>query len=384
MTKLAVHWQRTHSDNARDTANFERWKPKSVTIITNSNDVKGIECVPEDALVVVRHYPMSVNWKDRGFFDIEHARVMARDHVAVCCRLADWIKINYPGSIDNVVFTGLNEPNVWSIEPPLWTAAYYAEFLRKLHTYGLHGVALNFGVGWPTNTGVGTPPNWEPFEEVHEAMQRGDFVGLHEYCDEIGPEDVWGWWMGRYTQCPWDVPIIIGECGVDQYVADPRVDLDRRGWRERRLSPQEYIDQLAWYDAQLQKDPRIHSAQMFTYDFSHPWSSFDIRGNDFMHPFLDYVENLPDVPEPEPPEPEPPEPGAPTDDEIRDRAYIQMYPAGIARNTGAAFYQFAHANRLGLPVTNEFGLGTYRCQGFIEKIVVATIGQWDNLWVLEW
>lgn len=306
-TKIGVHWQRTHQ-SAQDAANFARWKPRAVKIITSSDDVNGIEDVPRDSLVVVRHHPMSENWEDRGFSSASHAENMGRQHAEKCADLAGWILVNRPGrGMDTTAFTGLNEPHVWHDEPPLWTAAYYVAFLDMLHLHGLHGVALNFGVGWPANRGTDTPPDWTPYESVRDAMLPGDYLGLHEYWDQRGPQNMWGWWAGRYTQCPWDVPIVIGECGIDAHVSAG----GHHGWRGL-ISPQEYMDQLAWYDEQLQADPRIHSAMPFTYDFSMPWGTFDIRGDDFMRLLLDYAENLPDVPVPEPPEPpEPPPPPPP-------------------------------------------------------------------------
>ena len=42
----------------------------------------------------------------------------------------------------------------------------------------------------------------------------------HEYCADQGPGENWGWWAGRVLKCPWQVPIVIGECGIDMYVKD--------------------------------------------------------------------------------------------------------------------------------------------------------------------
>lgn len=309
-SKLGVHWQRTHPDDGRDRAIFERWKPKSVKLITVGDDVKGAELVPSESLLVVRHHPMSENWGQRGIQDVARAREMARAHAAKCKVLADWLRQNVPGrDLDNTAFTGLNEPEVWDREPPGLTAAYYAAFLQELHRYGLRGVALNLGVGHPTNGGVpDAPPIWQPYAPVMEAMHPGDFLGKHGYWDERGPEFNFKWWGGDWTQIPFNVPILIGECGLDKYVSDGGVPASRRGWRGW-LNAQEYMNQLAWYDARLRADPRVHSAQVFTFDFAHPWDSFNVREADFMESlFLPYVQGQQNTPEPEPeptPEPEP-------------------------------------------------------------------------------
>jgi murein DD-endopeptidase MepM/ murein hydrolase activator NlpD len=57
-------------------------------------------------------------------------------------------------------------------------------------------------------------------------------------------------------------------------------------------------------------DPRIHSWQPFTYDFSHPWSSFDVREVDeaFVAWGWKGFDPAPIVPIPPDPTPEPPDP----------------------------------------------------------------------------
>ncbi len=302
-SRLSVHWQRTHPDNGRDGAIFARWRPRSVKIITSDETLHGIEVVPQESLVVARHHPLSENWEQRGIRDAAHAAEMGRGHADVCRRIADWIRAADPArDLRRVVFTGLNEPHVWSNEPPDLTARYYAVFARRLHEHGLCAGLLSLSVGWPANTGPDTPPVWGPFQAALDAYAPGDYLFLHEYWDERGAGHNWGWWAGRYRQCPWPIPLIIGECGLDKYVSDPDVPADRRGWRGW-LSPQDYMNQLAWYDARLREDSRVHSAQIFNFDFSHPWSSFNIREDDMLNVFLPYVESQHNTPDPAPPPP---------------------------------------------------------------------------------
>lgn len=292
-SKLATHWQRTHPDDGRDRAIFARWKPLSVKIITDSDDVKGIELIPLESIVIVRHYGMSENWHQRGIMDKAHAKNMGATHAAKCKQLADWIHANVPArDLHTVVFTGLNEPEVWDREPPELTAVYSVALLNDLHGFGLHGGALSLGVGHPTNGGVpDAPPIWTPYAPVRDALRPGDFLVKHGYWSHDGPEKDFKWYAGDWTQCPFSVPIIIGECGLDEYVIDNSVPASKRGWRGW-LAPQDYMNQLVWYDMQLRADSRVHSAQVFTFDYAHPWSSFDIRKADFMESlFLPYIES---------------------------------------------------------------------------------------------
>lgn len=298
-SRLAVHWQKTHPDDHRDRAIFARWKPRSVKIITVGNDVKGIELVPQESVCVIRHHPLS---EDRGLRDAAEAKEKGQRHGDFCKTLAEWVRANDPQrDWGRLVFTGLNEPEVWpgGREPAELVGRYYAEFARRLHQHGLRCGLLNFSVGWPGNHGPDLPPDWKPFEAVLGAYLEGDYLIVHEYWDRRGPQHNWRWWAGRYLQCPWSLPIIIGECGVDQYVSDSSVEKEQRGWRSW-LNVQQYMEQLAWYDKELQKDRRIHSAQVFTYDFSHPWASFNIREDDLMGVFLPYVESQQGTVEPPP------------------------------------------------------------------------------------
>jgi hypothetical protein len=83
-------------------------------------------------------------------------------------------------------------------------------------------------------------------------------------------------WCGRYERCPWQVPIIIGEAGIDMYVKDPNVDPGKRGWQGVK-DKAAYFTEIKEYHNRLMGDPRIHSIQWYTLDYGHPWASFDLE-----------------------------------------------------------------------------------------------------------
>jgi murein DD-endopeptidase MepM/ murein hydrolase activator NlpD len=127
---------------------------------------------------------------------------------------------------------------------------------------------------------------------------------LHEYWADTGPKENWGWWGGRSLKCPWQVPIIIGETGIDMYVKDGSVAHNQRGWRGRK-DAQAYANELAEYTALMSADKRFLGSCVFASDFaSHEWFSFDIE------PAYAAIlaTTIPDPPviEPEPPKPTPP------------------------------------------------------------------------------
>lgn len=75
-----------------------------------------------------------------------------------------------------------------------------------------------------------------------------------------------------------------------------------------------------------------------------------------------------------------------TEDVIRNAAWRHVYPSGgIDYNPNAAFQAIARARGLGVPVTQEFDIGSVvRVQGFAEAILWAYIGQWGDVSELAW
>jgi hypothetical protein len=88
---------------------------------------------------------------------------------------------------------------------------------------------------------------------------------------------------------------------------------------------------------------------------------------------------------PEPPL-EPPTPSEITEEHIRNATWNRLYPSGgIDFNPSAAFQAVARARGLGVPVTQEFDIGSVvRVQGFAEAILWAYIGQWGDVSELAW
>ncbi|MEN6304657.1 MAG: hypothetical protein ABFD96_18140 [Armatimonadia bacterium] len=267
-TKLSLHWRPTHLDGADQTI-IGRWRPNSAKIINaNADHVRAIRQVSPGALIVLRDHPLSE----------QHDNMMHDPAATGEYHAARMVEIAQSVGADpaNTVLLGINEPHVWEEGGITATVVYTCEFLDKLSAMGWRGGALNLSVGWPANTGFNTPPDWVPYYPVYEAIRCGGHVlMLHEYWAKEGPQNNWGWWAGRYTQCPWDVPIIMGECGVDQGVNGP-MNVESRGWASH-MNAETYFAQLRWYDQKLALDPRVHSAQVFCYDYDSPWQTFDIR-----------------------------------------------------------------------------------------------------------
>ena len=90
------------------------------------------------------------------------------------------------------------------------------------------------------------------------------------------------------------------------------------------------------------------------------------------------------VPEDEDPEPPTP-PTVITDDVIREQCWNNIYPVGGIRwNPEAALQVIARERGYGAPTTQEIDIGNLRVQGFVLKIIVAEIGNWQDANELEW
>jgi len=358
MTKLSCHWQNTHSSK-EDKQWLAAWQPLHIKLFITDDNAPGMDValrtLHPEGKIVMRHHPVSENYENRGIVDLEHARDMAHDHVSRLMSAWGIIRTRYPVAPEQLLWTGLNEPHIWpwGDEQPEHTAEYYKTFMKLMHAQGHNVMTLNIGVGWPGNEVEDGPPIWAPFDPVLQEFGDNDVLGLHEYWPREGPDFWWTWLGGRYLQCPWQVPIVIGECGIDDAAHPDRTE--HYGWRgldpNAEVAAEQYLGQLRWYDKELLKDNRILSAMMFTYDFSQPWATFSIKVREFMVRMLAYIVENPVVvpgytqppapptpdPVPEPPEPPTPMPSAVTvvtlDGGVRDLEWLsEIY--GVTVDTG--------------------------------------------------
>lgn len=265
-SKIGVHLIPAHG-RPSDIEYIRQLQPRSIKIIDpDVEKVSQVFSAAPNALFLLRNHPISEQKHDMYTNPIATGIRHANELHEMVSRLEKQaLERGRPfPSRSQITVPGINEPPVWYHLNE--TVKYYTAFLDKLNFLDMSGCALNLSVGWPANRGADTPVDWSAYEPVHQAILRGNhYLVLHEYWDRNGPQHMWKWWAGRYLQCPWnDVRIIIGECGVDQAVAGP---VGHHGW-QGLMSPQEYVNQLAWYDEQVRADDRIHSFMPFTTDYT--------------------------------------------------------------------------------------------------------------------
>ncbi len=206
-----------------------------------------------------------------------------------------------------------------------WIARFEATRVCKLQALGLRGAVGGFSVGVPEFDLM------QYFLPALEAAQRcGGIFHLHEYnaptmqCGVNGPNvpgiipgaPALGVPAGFHTlryrfwyeallkpRGLGDLPLVISEAGVDK--VDNRCQgvpagawKDYQGWWvERGIGPdgpQAYVNVMAWYDAELRRDPYVIGAAIFTAGAPVPgsgWHEFDLH--DVLLPLAIYSVSLP-------------------------------------------------------------------------------------------
>lgn len=182
-------------------------------------------------------------------------------------------------------------------------ADFEAERTRLLAGAGIRSVVGNFGTGHPP---LEFWPDFLP--AVQAAREYDGYLGLHEYSapvmqfgtgkyqlDPSANEGDEGWLTLRYRKVYRQflipnglmVPLLITECGIDGMVRD-RPGPQGKGWKDfvgywaeigmGEDGPGNYIEQLAWYDAELQRDEFVKGAAIFAAAVSRGWESYEILG----------------------------------------------------------------------------------------------------------
>lgn len=198
--------------------------------------------------------------------DLAQPLVLARAHADALTKCAEQTRIT--------LWEGINEPPIWgdgAAEYIKRLCDYENERVRLLNERGLFAVVLNLNVGWPRELADGVI-DWQPFESLLAHLARGNMLGDHEYWLPGGPNapDSLHCRAGRVFRCPYHVPIVITECGVDTG-GNPHTS----GWRAHGLTAAQYAGQLRQYADLMSQDPRVKGATIFT--FGGDWPSFQFQ-----------------------------------------------------------------------------------------------------------
>ena len=207
-----------------------------------------------------------------------------------------------------------NEPVPNTVEQMQRLADFEAERTRLLAEHGIRSVVGNFGAGQPPLE------LWPHFFVALEAVKAHQgYLGLHEYS----APDIWfgtgksqrqatadqadeGWLTLRYRKvyrtylepAGLAAPLLITECGVDGLVQN-RPGPAGNGWRDfvdfwaadlgmGYDGAGNYIEQLAWYDAELRLDEYVAGAAIYALAASGGWESYELLGEaaQILHQYL--------------------------------------------------------------------------------------------------
>lgn len=270
---------------------IEAGQPKVVKIIDDLGPAGVVKERSPDSLVVGRV------GLDYDFLSL-HAKVnRSADRHAASFIAKNLNKLKAHPSVD--YWEGYNEPVIGSADLMAEYAAFEAERVKQMAALGYKCCIGNFATG--------TPPLelWASFLPALEAArENGGCLGLHEYSaptmqfgygryqlDPAGDSGDEGWYTLRYRKvyrhhipAELHIPLVMTECGIDGLV-EPRPGPEGAGWRDfgkywkqNNIAPDGvtgYLDQLTWYDQELQKDDYVIGATIYATGAD----SYDVLGD---------------------------------------------------------------------------------------------------------
>jgi len=278
---------------------FDLLKTGNVAVVKtleyDPNFLIEIKATSPETLVVARYTPLPLpdfnNW----------------DPVAAARHFVDLLLpiATEPRRFANIdCWESYNEPNPGNAEQMASLATFEAERTRLLAEAGIRSCIGNFSTGQPPLE------LWPAFFPALEAAKAHDgYLALHEYSapyiwfgsgphqlQEGSDEGDEGWLTLRYRKvyrhilqpAGLGIPLVITETGVDGQVGN-RPGPEGKGWQdfedfwwgENRVSTLTegfYVEQLAWYDAELDQDDYLKGAAIFALAGSQGWESFEIGG----------------------------------------------------------------------------------------------------------
>lgn len=285
-SKLGVYLVNTH-DRAENWDYIQKLQPKAIRLLDpNVSLIKRVYDLLPNTVIFPRYWSISEE-QDRY---VNQPVNLANEHTQFWKeKIAEYERNGM--SRGRFVTVSTNEPTIWSSIDRNSNHAGWLKDMERIYKYNLdynmtlaHGLGkeniksclLNFSVGHPANQRDGELSYWKWAEPlVQPTRQYGHVWCIHEYWPKNGPQEGWGWYSGRWQHIPFDVPIVIGECGIDRYVNEPGVAQHQRGWKSV-VSARDYAIQLNSYAAHLELDKRVFACFPFLTDYAdNKWQSFD-------------------------------------------------------------------------------------------------------------
>jgi len=312
--KLAVYWAPQHGQN-EILDNIRALKPPAIVVL--GQDVQHIS----DAFAASPNsYIIPRVWEIDDFHGNAVAEMnsnpkqAARWHFERLHRLVQMWKaqafergLPFPDN-EQILYGGANEPNQGADYHTI--KAYASEYGTVAKSYKCRALLTRLGVGHPKDLLPNGAVDWKDFEGLDAVIKAGGhFLELHQYWQGEGPDngEDYFYLAGRHHWVPWNVPIFIGECGVDGGIFNR---FPKQGWQggDIGLSQQQFLDQVIYVHERVGE--HVMGMALFSWDFqnSEDWATFDIRpmmkwlegyANDYVES-IDAVQVVLPVPEPKP------------------------------------------------------------------------------------
>ncbi len=252
------------------------WRPPLVVVLDHSDVWHSVKVDSPHTRFVGRIYQeFEPNFNDPALDPLP----AARDHCEMILPWAERMGATYS------YWQGVNEPVIHSPEAMQRYADFESERARIMAGHGFRVVVGSFSVGNPAKLA-----HWQGFLPALEATRQFEgALALHEYAWPTLDRD-WPWYLLRHRKVydgdprrDWEglprhlktIPLLITECGLDGLLEQGSPP---RGWQALYGNdPDRYLEQLAWYDAALQKDAYVWGAAIYccgVADFT--WKSYDI------------------------------------------------------------------------------------------------------------
>lgn len=216
---------------------------------------------------------------------------------------ADFVAEQLPNYLLNPgvdYWEGWNEPD--PDDDMRWYAAFETERVRLLAQYGLRAAVGGFATGVPELSQL-----YYFLPAIEAAERYGGILSLHEYAaptldylygdplpgyptyPDRGPLALRYRWLYRDILIPRGtvVPLVITEAGIDGIVMNgQRPGPPGLGWQDFTTywetiglgsGAQAYINQLAWYDSEVRRDPYVLGFTVFTAGAIDAWRSYDVN-----------------------------------------------------------------------------------------------------------
>lgn len=212
--RLGCHWI---CDQYRrsDVDYFRALGPLAALKLVNpSRDrvVEAFSCIDQYGHVALRYHPISEQ-------QAELAQNPAGLGIAHAQYWINQLNITYKEfDRSRICVMGINEPSIHNAAEATRVAVYTENFLRTLQPHGIRAYVFNFSVGWPREEAGRII--WDEFRYLVPLINLTKSFGcVHRYWY---PTLLSGWddYADRISNCPLEIPFVIGECGYTRQLAD--------------------------------------------------------------------------------------------------------------------------------------------------------------------